>query len=90
MEVDVMVIASPGEKVAFRWGFGTMSRQTLVTHTDDVDSTLWNADHGKRSVGRPATRWSDDFVRYCGDDWHTLAMDEDRWEDHCSGFLGML
>ena len=43
--------------------------------------------NGFRSVGRPATRWCDDIVYYCGENWQTIAQDTDRWEEHGSGFL---
>jgi hypothetical protein len=43
--------------------------------------------HGFRSVGRPATRWCDDIIEYCGDDWQSLAMCAEDWQAHCSGFI---
>ena len=46
----------------------------------------WHPIHGKRSVGRPVTRWCDEIIEYAGDDWIALAKDQDSWEDHCSGF----
>ena len=46
----------------------------------------WYPD-GLRNIRRPFTRWSDDIVAYAGLNWQELAIDEERWKLHCSGFL---
>ena len=47
----------------------------------------WVPSYGKRSVGRPATRWADDIEKYAGGDWQLLAGNPVEWESHCSGYV---
>ncbi|CAH2216587.1 jg21020 [Pararge aegeria aegeria] len=41
----------------------------------------WNGDPrtGKRSVGRPPTRWTDDIKRVAGSRWKQAAQDRGFW-----------
>jgi hypothetical protein len=49
----------------------------------------WRPRLGKRSVGRPRARWSDDLCRTAGRSWMRVAEDRARWRDigdmSCSG-----
>jgi hypothetical protein len=36
---------------------------------------------GKRSVGRPQARWSDDLRRTAGRSWMGVAEDRARWQE---------
>jgi len=71
---------------ARKWHFAG----NLVRLTDDRWSHLildWHPVHGTRNVGRPYTRWVDDIVDYAGGDWRSLALCQEDWEAHCSGFV---
>ncbi|CAH2227010.1 jg2190 [Pararge aegeria aegeria] len=39
----------------------------------------WRPRTGKRSVGRPQTRWTDDIRRVAGRRWRQAAMDRALW-----------
>jgi hypothetical protein len=41
----------------------------------------WRLCLGKRSVGRPQARWSDDLCRTAGRSWMRVAEDQARWRD---------
>jgi hypothetical protein len=41
----------------------------------------WRPSLGKRSVGRPQARWSDDLRRTAGRSWMRVAEDRARWQD---------
>jgi hypothetical protein len=41
----------------------------------------WSPSLGKRSVGRPQARWSDDLRRTAGRSWMRVAEDRARWRD---------
>jgi hypothetical protein len=41
----------------------------------------WRPRLGKRSVGRPQARWSDDLHRTAGRSWMRVAKDRARWRD---------
>jgi hypothetical protein len=41
----------------------------------------WRPRLGKRSVGRPQARWSDDLRRMAGRSWMRVAEDQARWRD---------
>ncbi|XP_062528975.1 citron rho-interacting kinase isoform X4 [Bombyx mori] len=40
----------------------------------------WRPRTGKRSVGRPPTRWTDDLVKSAGSRWMQVAMDRSHWK----------
>jgi hypothetical protein len=39
----------------------------------------WRPRTGKRSVGRPPTRWTDDLVKVAGSRWMRAAQDRSSW-----------
>ncbi|CAH2226746.1 jg2692 [Pararge aegeria aegeria] len=39
----------------------------------------WRPRTGKRSVGRPQTRWTDDIRRVAGNRWRQAAQDRALW-----------
>ncbi|CAH2238895.1 jg13703 [Pararge aegeria aegeria] len=39
----------------------------------------WRLRTGKRSVGRPPTRWTDDIRRFAGSCWRQAAQDRVLW-----------
>jgi hypothetical protein len=41
----------------------------------------WRPRLGKRSVGRPQARWSDDLRRTAGGSWMRVAEDRARWRE---------
>jgi hypothetical protein len=41
----------------------------------------WRPRLGKRSVGRPQARWSDDLRKTAGRSWMRLAEDRARWRE---------
>jgi hypothetical protein len=41
----------------------------------------WRPRLGKRSVGRPQARWSDDLRRTAGRSWMRVAEDRARWRE---------
>jgi hypothetical protein len=41
----------------------------------------WRSRLGKRSVGRPQARWSDDLRRTAGRSWMRVAEDRARWRE---------
>jgi hypothetical protein len=41
----------------------------------------WRPRIGKRCVGRPQARWSDDLCRTAGRSWMRVAEDRARWRD---------
>ncbi|GBP61538.1 hypothetical protein EVAR_44009_1 [Eumeta japonica] len=54
----------------------------VVRYTDrrwTARVTLWNGPTGKRSRGRPSTRWEDDLRRIAGPNWTDIARDRDVW-----------
>ncbi|CAB3231006.1 unnamed protein product [Arctia plantaginis] len=40
----------------------------------------WRPRTGKRSVGRPPTRWTDDLVKVAGNRWMQAAINRPRWK----------
>ena len=40
----------------------------------------WRPRNGKRSVGRPPTRWSDDLLKIAGRRWMQAASDRSLWK----------
>jgi hypothetical protein len=41
----------------------------------------WRPSLGKRSVGRPQARWSDDLRRTAGRSWMLVAENRARWRE---------
>jgi hypothetical protein len=41
----------------------------------------WRPRLGKRSIGRPQARWSDDLRRTAGKSWMRVAEDRARWRE---------
>jgi hypothetical protein len=39
----------------------------------------WRPCTGRRSVGRPPTRWTDDLVKVAGSSWMRAAQDRSSW-----------
>jgi hypothetical protein len=63
-----------------KWqGPGHISRRTYNHWGKRVME--WRPRLGKRSVGHPKARWSDDFRRTAGRSWMRVAEDRARWRD---------
>ena len=66
----------------------------VVRQTDKRWSKLaidWVPNGGTgRSQGRPFTRWSDDLVRYAGEEWPAEALDASLWSAAEEGFVNAL
>jgi hypothetical protein len=79
----------------WRWA-GHISRRTDNRWCKRV--LEWRPRLGKRSVGRPPARWSDDLRRTAGRSWMRVAEDRARWRDigglcpavDCSGLMMMI
>ncbi|GBP37018.1 Putative uncharacterized transposon-derived protein F52C9.6 [Eumeta japonica] len=63
-------------KLKWKWA-GHVVRYTDRRWTARV--TLWNGPTGKRSRGRPPTRWEDDLRQIAGPNWTDIARDRDVW-----------
>jgi hypothetical protein len=57
----------------------------------------WRPRLGKRNVGHPQARWSDDLRRTSGRSWMRVAEDRARWREvgkayvqNCSGLMMMM
>ena len=44
-------------------------------------TTKWKGREGKRKVGRPKRRWTDDITDVAGNDWQDIAKDRDKWKE---------
>jgi hypothetical protein len=62
----------------WRWA-GYISRRTDNRYGKRV--LKWRPRLGKRTVGRPQTRWSDDLRRTAGRSWMGVAEDRARWRE---------
>ena len=66
----------------------------VVRQTDKRWSKLaidWVPNGGTgRSQGRPFTRWSDDLVRYAGEEWPAETLDASLWSAAEEGFVNAL
>lgn len=63
-------------KLKWKWA-GHVARYTDQRWTAKV--TYWSGPTGKRSRGRPLTRWEDDLRRTAGANWIDVAQDRDAW-----------
>ncbi|KPI96314.1 hypothetical protein RR46_12344, partial [Papilio xuthus] len=45
-----------------------------------IQATRWKGPSGKRNVGRPNKRWSDDIIDEVGRDWMTLGRNRNDWK----------
>ncbi|CAH2108571.1 unnamed protein product [Euphydryas editha] len=63
-------------KLKWKWA-GHVVRSTDQRWTTRV--TSWSGPPGRRSRGRPLTRWEDDLRRTAGPDWRDVAQDRDTW-----------
>ena len=48
--------------------------------------TMWNPYEGKRSRGRPKTRWVDEIKRDMGNVWMRMVKDRQKWKDLVSTY----
>lgn len=71
--IDALMFAL---KQKWKWA-GHIKRCTDQRWTTRV--TSWSGPTGKRSRGRPLTRWEDDLRRTAGPNWRNLAQDRDAW-----------
>lgn len=69
-------IAHRISKLKWQWA-GHISRRTDNRWSHKV--LEWRPRLGKRSVGRPATRWDDDIRRLAGVSWMRVAENRERW-----------
>ncbi|CAG4968657.1 unnamed protein product [Parnassius apollo] len=69
-------IAQRISKLKWQWA-GHIARRTDNRWGRKV--LEWQPRTGRRSVGRPPTRWSDDLVRYAGSRWMQVAQDRALW-----------
>lgn len=65
-------------RLKWRWA-GHLVRRDDGRWTGAV--TEWWPRTGKRGIGRPPARWSDDIVKVAGRHWTRLAQDRKRWRD---------
>nr|XP_034833605.1 uncharacterized protein LOC117990222 [Maniola hyperantus] len=63
-------------KLKWKWA-GHVARLKDQRWTTKV--TLWRGPRGKRSRGRPLTRWEDEILRTAGPKWDRIAQDRDKW-----------
>lgn len=63
-------------KLKWNWA-GHLARREDDRWTKAVSE--WWPREGRRSVGRPSARWSDDIVKVSGRTWIRLAQDRDEW-----------
>ena len=69
-------IAHRISKLKWQWA-GHISRRT--DNRWSKRALEWRPRLGKRSVGRPPTRWSDDLRRVAGSGWMRRAEDRAQW-----------
>ncbi|CAK1584698.1 unnamed protein product [Parnassius mnemosyne] len=69
-------IAQRISKLKWQWA-GHIARRTDNRWGRKV--LEWQPRTGRRSVGRPPTRWSDDLVRFAGSRWMQVARDRALW-----------
>ncbi|CAH2239297.1 jg6872 [Pararge aegeria aegeria] len=69
-------IAQRDAKLKWQWA-GHIARRTDGRWCLKV--LEWRPRTGKRSVGRPPTRWTDDFRRVAGSLWRQAAQDRVLW-----------
>lgn len=64
------------QKLKWKWA-GHVARLKDERWTKKV--TFWKGPLGKRSKGRPLTRWEDEIIRAAGPNWQEKAQDRDKW-----------
>ncbi|CAH2243649.1 jg26124 [Pararge aegeria aegeria] len=69
-------IAQRVAKLKWKWA-GHIARRTDGRWGSKV--LEWRPRTGKRSVGRPPTRWTDDIERVAGSRWKQAAQDRGFW-----------
>ncbi|KAJ8706366.1 hypothetical protein PYW08_010992 [Mythimna loreyi] len=69
-------IAKRIAKLKWQWA-GHIARRTDCLWGRKV--LEWRSRTGRRSVGRPPTRWTDDLVRFAGSRWMQDAQDRSLW-----------
>ncbi|CAH2241823.1 jg16215 [Pararge aegeria aegeria] len=69
-------IAQRVAKLKWKWA-GHIARRTDGRWGSKV--LEWRPRTGKRSVGRPPTRWTDDINRVAGSRWKQAAQDRGFW-----------
>lgn len=67
---------SYAQKLKWKWA-GHVARLKDERWTKKV--TFWKGPLGKRSKGRPLTRWEDEIIRAAGPNWQEKAQDRDKW-----------
>ncbi|KAJ2938174.1 hypothetical protein O0L34_g18514 [Tuta absoluta] len=65
-------------KLKWKWA-GHVAR--LPDRRWTIKTTTWAGPAGKRSVGRPYKRWSDDIAQAAGKKWPEIAKDRQKWQD---------
>lgn len=63
-------------RIKWQWA-GHISRFTDNRWT--FQSTKWTGPRGKRNVGRPIRRWTDDILEYTGKDWFMIGRNRELW-----------
>lgn len=63
-------------KLKWKWA-GHVSRLTDDRWT--LKTTIWPGPKGKRKVGRPKSRWSNDIAQIAGKNWLKKAKDREKW-----------
>lgn len=61
----------------WRWA-GHISRYTDRRWT--IEATRWKGPEGKRNIGRPMKRWTDEITHIAGKDWIKLGKDRESWK----------
>lgn len=64
-------------KLKWKWA-GHISRLTDSRWT--IHTTKWKGPKGKRKVGRPYRRWTDDIIQVAGKDWITKGKERESWK----------
>ncbi|GBP46289.1 Putative uncharacterized transposon-derived protein F52C9.6 [Eumeta japonica] len=63
-------------KLKWKWA-GHVAR--LIDQRWTLKATLWRGPQGRRSRGRPLTRWEDETKRTVGPNWIQIAQNRDKW-----------
>jgi hypothetical protein len=67
-------------KIMFSFAVGSRYSAFLQLTSCQIGKVLeWRPRTGRRSVGRPPTRWTDDLVKVAGSRWMRAAQDRSSW-----------